>query len=311
MNLKAETMSAYGSGGTGEAWHLLRKIFLLLLVVTATALGLVLLSRQRNNVPPVLFNVLANCSLGLLAGLATRLVLKGRHGLIQALTSTAISLVGLGILGYFTDWRSGIGPFQAGLVPVHIPSAAAMTLPVEFGRSAMNMLDLVNALVAVDTSWLALRVWKQGPRANHSPLPLPRPRRQAPPAPIVDDPVEPVPMSRAIVPAVVPVQKRPAPSTSGSGSRSRIRRKKAERAVIARPTSASRPVRSRRRNTSRLHRPAVRLAIHEEHKCPYCLEPVKRNDPRGVVECQICHTLHHKDCWDITGNCQVPHLTTL
>ena len=35
---------------------------------------------------------------------------------------------------------------------------------------------------------------------------------------------------------------------------------------------------------------------------------IKRNDIRGSVECPICHTLHHKDCWDITGTCQVPHL---
>jgi hypothetical protein len=27
------------------------------------------------------------------------------------------------------------------------------------------------------------------------------------------------------------------------------------------------------------------------------------------VECQICHTLHHADCWAITGTCQVPHYT--
>jgi hypothetical protein len=29
-----------------------------------------------------------------------------------------------------------------------------------------------------------------------------------------------------------------------------------------------------------------------------------------VVECEVCHTLHHKDCWDVTGICQVPHLNT-
>jgi hypothetical protein len=28
-----------------------------------------------------------------------------------------------------------------------------------------------------------------------------------------------------------------------------------------------------------------------------------------VVECEICHTLHHADCWAITGACQVPHFT--
>jgi len=52
----------------------------------------------------------------------------------------------------------------------------------------------------------------------------------------------------------------------------------------------------------------VQLALVEEHRCPYCLETVTRTDPRGVKECTVCHTLHHKDCWDITGTCQVPHL---
>ena len=316
MSVRTDAMGMYEPEPAREAWHLIRKVFLLLLVATATALGLVLLARQKSTVPLVLFNVLADTSLGLLAGFATRLTLKDRHGLIQGLASTAVSLIGLGVLGYFTGWRSGIGPFQAGLVTVHWLDAAhiPLRLPLEFGRSAMNVIDLVNAAVAVDTSWIALRVWKQGPRVTGQPsMPSPRVRRPARPAPAHDDPVEPVVVTPAVVvPAPVPAPKRPASSGSGSGSRARIRRKKAERAVIARPASASRPVRTRsRRNTSRHARVAVHLAVHEEHKCPYCFQTVSRNDPRGVVECPICHTLHHKDCWDITGNCQVPHLTTL
>jgi hypothetical protein len=59
-----------------------------------------------------------------------------------------------------------------------------------------------------------------------------------------------------------------------------------------------------------LHRPHVQIAVVEDHRCPYCLEPVKRSDPGGVKECEVCHTLHHADCWDITGVCQVPHLNT-
>ena len=54
----------------------------------------------------------------------------------------------------------------------------------------------------------------------------------------------------------------------------------------------------------------IQLAMVEEHRCPYCLDPVSRNDPRGVKECDVCHTLHHADCWAITGVCQVPHLNT-
>ncbi len=45
----------------------------------------------------------------------------------------------------------------------------------------------------------------------------------------------------------------------------------------------------------------------EEHRCPFCLEEVNLHDPRGVEICPICKTYHHKDCWDITGVCQVPH----
>ncbi|MEK6255956.1 MAG: hypothetical protein N2C13_01395, partial [Chloroflexota bacterium] len=45
----------------------------------------------------------------------------------------------------------------------------------------------------------------------------------------------------------------------------------------------------------------------QEHSCPYCLEVVESNDPRGVKVCSICQTHHHADCWGITGTCQIPH----
>jgi hypothetical protein len=51
----------------------------------------------------------------------------------------------------------------------------------------------------------------------------------------------------------------------------------------------------------------VRLVGEEEHRCPYCLELVQKNDPRGITVCPICHTQHHSDCWALTGVCQVPH----
>ena len=57
-------------------------------------------------------------------------------------------------------------------------------------------------------------------------------------------------------------------------------------------------------------RPKINLVGMEEHRCPYCLEEVDPNDPAGVVVCQVCHSYHHKSCWDITGTCQVPHSQT-
>jgi hypothetical protein len=68
--------------------------------------------------------------------------------------------------------------------------------------------------------------------------------------------------------------------------------------------------RSASQRSSAARRPSaspVRLIGKEEHRCPYCLEDVLENDPRGVRICPICHTHHHADCWDVTGTCQVPH----
>jgi ribosomal protein L37AE/L43A len=247
--------------------------------------------------------------LGLLAGFAARFALKDRHPLIRGLASAAGSIVGLAILGALTNWKSGIGPFGVGMTTVHWLDAAHLTLrlPLGFHQSSMDLLDLVHAVIAMDASWIALRVWRQsGPLTSQAPLPVPQVPRSRRPA-------RPLPAARASqeIPSV-PARRVPAASVV-SNTRSRGRRKKAERAVIGRPALAIRPGRSKskRLGGSRRSHPAVHLAVHEEHRCPYCLEPVNRNDSRGVVECQICHTLHHKDCWDITGNCQVPHLTTL
>jgi hypothetical protein len=67
------------------------------------------------------------------------------------------------------------------------------------------------------------------------------------------------------------------------------------RPLIVRPTSA-------RNESAEIH-----LLGEIEHRCPFCLEIVEENDPRGVKICKICHTRHHADCWDVTGTCQVPH----
>jgi hypothetical protein len=125
---------------------------------------------------------------------------------------------------------------------------------------------------------------------------------------------------------------------SSIGSRLRLRRNVASSAVVTSRSSAS-PARGRtarrtraarktgarkkrasgrtkaRRTTVRASKPkdvrrqraAVRLLKAVEHRCPYCLGLVNPKDPKGVKECPICHTLHHADCWAVTGACQVPH----
>ena len=65
--------------------------------------------------------------------------------------------------------------------------------------------------------------------------------------------------------------------------------------------------RPRNNHSARAVDSPVHLVGETEHRCPYCLEVVVRNDRRGIVVCPICHTHHHADCWAITGTCQVPH----
>jgi hypothetical protein len=71
---------------------------------------------------------------------------------------------------------------------------------------------------------------------------------------------------------------------------------------------ATQPVKPKRKRTNH-SKPKLLLSSQEEHRCPYCLELIDPDDRRGIVECKICHTLHHADCWAITGACQVPHFT--
>ncbi len=73
-------------------------------------------------------------------------------------------------------------------------------------------------------------------------------------------------------------------------------------------TPSTPPAKAKRKRA--MHRkPQLHFSSEEEHRCPYCLELIEPDDPRGTVECKICHTLHHADCWAITGACQVPHFT--
>ncbi|MCL4528414.1 MAG: hypothetical protein M1282_03265 [Chloroflexi bacterium] len=280
-----------------EQWHLARKLALLFLLVIASALGLVILLRQANSLPLVMFNLFADVSIGLVIGLATRMVLNQRHGAIQALVSAALAVVGLLVLGYFTNAKAGIGPLPLRLVQVdwlgqwHIP----LKLPLQIEHGQMNWPALAYLAITMDISWIALRVWKPStPRAAESSSTPSRRVRQS------------AHSSRSSV-----ASNPPSPKVRIARWNPRPKVRKMQRPLISKSAASGSAKSSRSKNWNPLHRkPAIQLAVYEEHRCPYCFEEVKRDDPRGVVECEVCHTLHHKDCWDVTGACQVPHLNT-
>ncbi len=80
-----------------------------------------------------------------------------------------------------------------------------------------------------------------------------------------------------------------------------VKVKAAKKSTTTRKKTTAAKTKKRSKNNN------VTLTGTEEHRCPYCLEIVNKNDPRGVVVCPDCGTWHHKDCWDITGSCQVAH----
>ncbi len=272
---------------------------LLILLVVALALGLVILFRQKTDLPLLIFNIFAVAGIGLVTGLAVRVVLYRRNWFIRGLASAALVIIGLLVLGYFTDGKSGIVFPPFGFVSVNWLSQRhiSLKLPLQIKSSQMNWLVLVYLVIAIDISWIALRAWKRpAPQVKEiSAIPSVRGRG-------------PVRSSRA---SVLPHLAFPKFRARNSNAKPKVRRKRTERPLISPSVAFGSVQLARPRHWNPLHRkPQIQLAVYEEHRCPYCLEEVKRNDPRGVVECEVCHTLHHKDCWDITGACQVPHLNT-
>lgn len=252
--------------------HLLRKLVLLALLTTAYALGLVLLFFETGWFPSPLFSFFADSTLAVVAGFGSRLLLAQRHWTIRFIVATIMSVGGLAILGIFSNWKLGI-------------DVSALS------RDFVGWEDLIHLVIGITVSWAALWAWYR-PVPNDAEV---SELRGSTHSAVVVQPRSWLPRPRMRIGSGVE-------SHSGNGSGLSVRARL--KLVTKQPT------RPKKIRSSRVRRPHVQLALVEEHRCPYCLEPVVRTDSRGVKECSVCHSLHHADCWAITGTCQVPHLNT-
>ncbi len=276
------------------------KLVLFLLFITGIVLLLVLLNYNQTNLPQMWMTVFAAASIGLASGLGSRVLFYERPGFTRFSMALIALPLGLFGLGFFTNWKMGIGPLEPWLAGI-----------IDLGQLAQLGGGL---LVCI----LGLRAW-WNPTANYEEVVSQvhrssRRREQARTSSSVQLP-------RFSFPHFNPPRFQVPESWSlrskGNGRLKLAHRKKSrardrlappvEKLMVSRPEQ---PVRPRRRKGLR-RKPELQLSVYEEHRCPYCLEDVKRNDPRGVKECDICHTLHHADCWNVTGMCQVPHLNSL
>jgi ribosomal protein L37AE/L43A len=288
-----------------------RRLFVLLAFVLGVVFWTYLILQNQHIVSKDLMSIIAIVMVALSAGLGARLLFYTRNWFIRLIAAWASLILGLFLLGYLTHWKMGFGP-------------------IEFWRKTYDWMELAQLGGGMLLVVVALMVWWHGPAAQ----PVTRkPKRSRPAKKRVEQQAErpreqrPVERAREQPRAVTPratTSSKPAslfsfPRRSRSEPKPlRLKvskqaraitrsRPQAEKVVIGRLTKKVRPSRLRKLFQ---RTPELQISTHEEHRCPFCLEDVKRNDPRGVKECSVCHTLHHADCWDITGMCQVPHLNS-
>lgn len=329
MAIRAATMNSMSHFDTPPAAQqsdsLFRKLVLLLLLIGAAALWIVIWFRQGDDFPLLLSTFFADASLGLIAGFGARIFLRNRDGFVRYFVAFLIALIGMYMLGALTKWVLGVGPilweqkFAEQLQQVKLDrdffrqlGALGIGSRVLFDFSKLDWADAAHLAVSLMMTVLSLQAWRR-PRAAALPVQDYEP---------VYEPVEIAPMPVPTPRVSRRSRRSPAPSNGrarlqrpGSGSarqransqpRARAHSNNGSRATVRTMEPVLRPKKKRLFQ----RKPKIQLALVEEHRCPYCLDPVSRNDPRGVKECDVCHTLHHADCWAITGVCQVPHLNT-
>lgn len=280
--------SAMSSSSQPSREHgIVRRLVMLLLFTAGIVFWMSVLYRYQNRLPQMLMMIFADLAIALAAGLGARLTFYGQNWISRVLVAVAALLLGLFGLGYLTNWAIGIGP-------------------VESWQKRIDPLEIAQVVGGLAVVLLSLRAWwrttLQIDEAEFAPPPARVARRER--------------RARTTT-SQLPRFRLPQSWTSRSKANGRLRVNRSrtngraihdpDRVVVSRPVK---PARSRRRKLAQ-RKPELQLSVHEEHRCPYCLEEVRRNDPRGIKECDICHTLHHADCWNVTGMCQIPHLNSL
>ena len=249
-------------------------------------LGFVAVYVYNRGIVPSVLVLTSAAGMGLTSGFISRFELPNRSPVVRwlvALFSLCAGMIPMGwlsqgVLGFDLINQGVIKPDWEGLLRLSLGAAAA---------------------------WLAVRAWSG--RSTSAMPPDPPTVESVPLAPaqpnsgrVVESParMNPATSNRRLM-------LRP-PTLRRSSSRGRAlslgRPKLSSNHSMKMPTIKG--IRRKRRIST-----SIRLMDAIEHRCPFCLELVEPGDARGSVECSTCHTLHHADCWGVTGTCQVPHHT--
>lgn len=263
-------------------------------------------------------------AVGIAAGVFTRLALSKYTGVLRFLTALFAVIAAL----WAADWISG------GFIGIELLDVVALYQNyeslLEFDLKAVDPARLLVLGVPWLTAMFALRAWKRPAKAapqavpQAARVPEPAPAQTAVGKPRQDRRPHPRPQwGSGVVRTFDRVRSWPGQLRGWAENLSAprpvtlnvSRRGASEPMVISAPVPPqpvviappARKARKPKRVFKPKHDDSVKFVGAEEHSCPFCLEPVDLNDPRGVEICPICKAYHHKDCWDVTGMCQVPH----
>ena len=278
MSLNSSVMS--NSTSSSRPSGFIRRLVGCMLFVLGVASLLAALHRYQVNLEPFWMTAFSILMIGVAAGATPRAIFYSWSGFIQFLTILILLPFGLFALGFFTNWQMGIGPLEPWLE----------------GRTDQDQLIQLGASFLIAA--ITLEAWKSKITISN-----------------IKDTGERRPIRRR-EPEITPLVSQSARSIRTSSQPSapkqpflrfmKAPKSKKQNNSIGFSQSKSR---SGLRGLFR-QKPNIQVSLYEAHRCPYCLEEVKQNDPRGVKRCEVCNTLHHADCWEVTGVCQVPHLNT-
>lgn len=288
MALRSSTMNMPYSEPSLEAqpeqYHLIRKLAIVLLLVAASSLWLYILFRERYlPYPTAVQEIGAGLVIAIVSGLGAQLMMSQREGFMRFVVSMAADVAGVYLLGFVSNGKYGISKF--GWLPSSMDYDGLNLIGIGFIIVAfMSLLFRRTRVIVVPDSLQVI------PPDRDSEISFSTPMETTSSISISHSERPRISWSRLFTPSSAPH-----PRSNGRHS------------GMVRPAKSAPAMAPKRR---RRQKARVQLALVGEHRCPYCLDTVARSDPRGIKECPVCHTLHHKDCWDITGFCQIPHLNT-
>ena len=277
----------------------------------------------------VLFKVAVDVGCGLWAGVAARAILRSKLRLLGWCTALISIVICLPVLSMISRGRAGFDPLQVsasganwnGLGQIALCGVIAW-LPVSAWRrrpARFQKPEMAAPLVQSMASPVALSLPEPAPLKTQLSVPQAQPTPRSSPVVRKKKASTPAGANGAVRTRGKVVPKKSAKVQSGisglfttvpaslrvkgSSAPVRVRRSSTAGKKGAEPASGAAGLRLPRAR----RRAPVKLVGETEHRCPYCLEEVNPNDSAGVMICSVCHTYHHKACWDITGTCQVPH----